>query len=157
MLHRLRPKLSYANVISTLALFVALGGSAYAIGAGTIGSREVRDNSLRARDINERDLRAVPRLYRRTSTVGVARGVIRPQQVDCRRGDVALSGGVNPVGHYQDPGVQLLQASPARRNGAAFGRKPPNAWRGVLRYGANGAAGSYGFEVYVICAATPRR
>lgn len=157
MLHRLREKLSYANVVATLALFVALGGSAYAIGVGAIGSREVRDDSLRARDIDERGLRALPGIYRRTRTVGVARGVLRSEQVDCKRGDVALSGGVNAVGHYRDPGVELLQASPARRGGGPFGAKPPNAWRGVLRYGTNGAAGSYGFEVYAICAAKPRR
>jgi hypothetical protein len=42
-------RLSYANVISTLALFIALGGTSYAVLA--VGSNDVIDNSLRSRDI----------------------------------------------------------------------------------------------------------
>ena len=30
LLHRLRDRLTYANVMSTLAVFIALGGSSYA-------------------------------------------------------------------------------------------------------------------------------
>jgi hypothetical protein len=40
---------SYANVVATLALFVALGGTSYAV--LHIGSNEVTNNSLRSRDI----------------------------------------------------------------------------------------------------------
>lgn len=46
---KLRSKLSYANVTATLALFVALGGSAYA--GLRIGSAEVVDGSILGRDI----------------------------------------------------------------------------------------------------------
>ena len=57
---RLRARLSYANVIATLALFIALGGTSYAV--LEIGSGDVVDNSLRSRDIRNggvlsRDLR----------------------------------------------------------------------------------------------------
>src|SRR3954453_833663 len=103
MLKRLRDKLSYANVVASLALFIALGGSAYAIGAGTIGSREVRDNSLRsrdvrtntltARDIDERTLRALPKVYSRSSLTPVALSPAgSSQSVSCKRGDIAVSG-----------------------------------------------------------------
>ena len=47
MFSKLRSRLTYANVVATLALFFALGGGAYA--AATIGSAQVIDNSLRAR------------------------------------------------------------------------------------------------------------
>src|ERR687898_1656240 len=97
-MRRLRENLTYANVVASLALFVALGGSAYAIGASTIGSREVRDNSLRPRDIDERRLHAQPRVYRRSVTIGVARGMAATRQVACAKGDVLLSGSVNPIG-----------------------------------------------------------
>jgi len=46
---RLLSHASYANVVATLALFVALGGSSYAV--LHIGSDEVADNTLRSRDI----------------------------------------------------------------------------------------------------------
>ena len=48
--------LTYANVVATLALFIAIGGSSYA--ALSLGSRDVADNSLRSRDIRNNDLRS---------------------------------------------------------------------------------------------------
>jgi hypothetical protein len=79
----LRPRLTYANVTATLALFVALGGGAYAataLPANSVGSRQLkknaivtakiknnavtgvklRDNSLAGADINESSLGKVP-------------------------------------------------------------------------------------------------
>lgn len=45
---KLRSRLTYPHVVSTLALFIALGGTAWAVGANTIGSRELKANSVRA-------------------------------------------------------------------------------------------------------------
>ena len=50
-----RSILSFANVVSVLALFVALGGSSYA--AMKIGSDEIADNSVRGRDIHKDSVR----------------------------------------------------------------------------------------------------
>ncbi len=147
-MRRLQQHLTYANVVATLALFVALGGSAYAIGAGTIGSREVRDNSLRPSDIDERRLRAQPRVYRRSVTFGIPRGTGAQRQVDCKRGDVLLSGSVNPIGNFRDPGIEQLYGAPAQGK---------HGYLGVFRYGAAGAAGSVGFQVNAVCADRPGR
>jgi hypothetical protein len=55
MLERIRSRLTYANVVATLALFIALGtGSAYA--ANTIGSSDVIDGSLTGADIQNESL-----------------------------------------------------------------------------------------------------
>jgi hypothetical protein len=64
---------NYANVTATLALIVALGGSAYAavhlgkdsvgarqIKAGAVRSAEVKDDSLTGKDIDESKLNQVP-------------------------------------------------------------------------------------------------
>jgi hypothetical protein len=52
MIHDLRKNLTYANVVATLALVLALaGGTAYA--ANTIGSSDVIDNSLRSADLRD--------------------------------------------------------------------------------------------------------
>jgi len=56
----LRRRLSYGNVVATLALFVALGGTSYAV--LHVSSDDVVDNSLRSRDVRNgtllsRDLR----------------------------------------------------------------------------------------------------
>lgn len=82
-MRRFRPRLTYANVTATLALFIALGGSGYAaitlprnsvgnrqlrrdavsaskIRPGAITSLRVRDRSLTGADINEGKLGKVP-------------------------------------------------------------------------------------------------
>ena len=64
MVGKLRSKLSYANVVATLGLFVALGGSAYAainlpansvtekaVAANAIGSAEIQKAAVRAPEI----------------------------------------------------------------------------------------------------------
>ena len=52
----LRRHLTYANVMGTVAVFVALGGTSYAV--LHIGSGDVTDNSLRSRDIRNGTLRS---------------------------------------------------------------------------------------------------
>lgn len=52
----IRDRLSYANVMATLAVFIALGGASYAairIPANSVGSRQVKDNSVRGKDIKD--------------------------------------------------------------------------------------------------------
>lgn len=49
MLSRLSARLSYANVVATLALFVALGGSSYAalnLPKASVGARQLKKNSV---------------------------------------------------------------------------------------------------------------
>lgn len=57
ILGRILPRLTYANVVATLALFIALGGTTYA--AVTITGANVRNNSLTGADIRNGSLRAV--------------------------------------------------------------------------------------------------
>ncbi len=65
---RFRRRLSYANVMSTLALFVALGGSSYAalsidgssIERRSIAAAKIKRNSITGREVRESRLR-VPR------------------------------------------------------------------------------------------------
>jgi hypothetical protein len=51
MLRRLRAALTYANVMATFAVFVALSGTAWA--AATITGRDVKDGSLSGRDVKQ--------------------------------------------------------------------------------------------------------
>ena len=73
MLARLRAKLSFANVVSVAALFVALGGSAYAVTTldrnsvkskhivnGQVKSADVANDGLTGTDVNESRLGRVP-------------------------------------------------------------------------------------------------
>lgn len=75
MLTRLRQRLTYANVVSTLALFIALGGSSYA--ALSLGGEDVRDGSLTGRDIKRNSLTGRQIKEARLGTVRRARNAAR--------------------------------------------------------------------------------
>jgi hypothetical protein len=47
----LRRKLSYANVVATIGLFIALGGSAYAIGQNSVGSKQIKPSAVKTSDL----------------------------------------------------------------------------------------------------------
>ena len=59
MLSRIRSRLTYANVMATVAVFIALGGSAYAaikitgknVKNGTLTGADVKNNSLTSKDV----------------------------------------------------------------------------------------------------------
>ena len=55
MAHWLRPRLTYANVVSTLCLFLVLGGGALA--AAHITGRDIVNGSVRSADIRNNDVR----------------------------------------------------------------------------------------------------
>ena len=84
MAARIRLRLSYANVVATLALFLALGGTSFAalsltgddIVDGTIGSRDVANNSLRGIDIENESIRGAEIRDRTLTASDIARGSI---------------------------------------------------------------------------------
>src|SRR5205814_10349755 len=79
VLHRLRKRLTYANVMSTLAVFIALEGSSYAaftINGASIKNRSISGNKLRHNTltgvhIKESALGRVPRAKRADSLGGL--------------------------------------------------------------------------------------
>lgn len=160
MLTRLRDKLSYANVVATLALFIALGGSAYAIGVGAIGSREIRDNSVRSRDvrsnsltgrdINERSLRVAPRVYVRDSQTTVTLSTSGSRHTtSCARGDGAVAGAATVDGDQLN--VRLVG------NAIRTSAGSPNAYLGIV-YGEPSAIGQRrNLNVTAVCIARARR
>jgi hypothetical protein len=46
---RIRNHLTFANVVSMIALFVALGGGAYALSRGEVKSRHIATDAVKAR------------------------------------------------------------------------------------------------------------
>jgi hypothetical protein len=50
MLAQIRTHLAH-NVVGYIALFVALGGTSYAVATGSIDSREIKNNSIRSKDV----------------------------------------------------------------------------------------------------------
>jgi hypothetical protein len=57
MRNKLVPCVSYSNVMATIAVFVALGGTSYAVATGSIDSREIKNNTVRSKDLRNGDVR----------------------------------------------------------------------------------------------------
>lgn len=60
MLHRLLSRLSYANVVATLALFIALGGTSYAalkLPKNSVGSTQIKTGAVHTGEIANRTIR----------------------------------------------------------------------------------------------------
>jgi hypothetical protein len=61
MIRRIRPRLTYANVIATLALFLALGGGAYAalkLPKNSVGSKQIKANAVNSSKVKDGSLLA---------------------------------------------------------------------------------------------------
>ena len=83
MIEAIRRRLTYANVMATLAVFIALGGSSYA--ALTITGRSVKNGSLTSRDIRRDTLGGSRIKESRLGTVRRARNADRLNGVTAER------------------------------------------------------------------------
>jgi hypothetical protein len=51
-----RPQLTYANVMSTIAVFLALGGTSYAVARNSVGNRELKRDAVTSSKIKDRSI-----------------------------------------------------------------------------------------------------
>jgi hypothetical protein len=112
---RMRLKLSYANVMSTLAVFIALGGTSYAtlqltgrdIRDGSLAGRDLRGNSLGGRPIKESRLGVVPRARNadRLDGVTAARLLVRCPDGTVPVSDVCVEESARPPAPYTGAAV----------------------------------------------------
>lgn len=179
MSRRIRSRLSYANVASTLALFVTLGGVSYAatalpsnsvgtsqlqnravtaskLAADVVTTRKVKDGSLRAQDFAQGQLPAGP-----TGPQGAkgdpgangANGANGATKVEVR--SAYLAGGTGQVScaaGEKATGGGITGDSIldiVNANEPSPNRGTPTGWRGSIRRA--GGAFSSG-TVYVVCA-----
>jgi hypothetical protein len=133
VLARVRSRLSFANVTSVLALFVALGGTAYAV--NTIGSDDVINDSLLSEDIKQETIAGHDI---RPNTIGpgrIADGSLGSQ--DIKNGSLAGADVANDSLTGSDISEQSLGEVPVA--GALRNLDPFR--RGTMRY-ASGASGA---------------
>lgn len=183
MIDRIRNRLSYANVVATVALFIALGGSSYAaltlprnsvgdnqIRAGAVRSSEVRDRSLRLRDLSldtRSSLRGQRGLAGPTGAQGVAgaAAVKYFAVVDASggfvRGNATSGGRAGAIGSYTVSfGAPVSACAYSATLGTSTGATSPpgrvtvnesGGGVGVQTYDAAGSPADLGFHLSVAC------
>jgi hypothetical protein len=108
VIDRLRRHISYANVMATVAVFIALGGSSYA--ALSLTGRDVKDGSLTQRDLKRNTLGGKRIKESRLGKVPRARNSDRLQGMGAARFLVRCPDGTVPV---SDVCVEVQARSPA--------------------------------------------
>jgi hypothetical protein len=102
MIHRLRERMTYGNVVATLALFVALGGTSYAavtLPRNSVGATQLRTGAVRSDEVKDRSL----------GVSDLSLGARRSLQ-----GQQGVPGPVGPQGPPGDPGGTIgTPGSPA--------------------------------------------
>jgi hypothetical protein len=129
---RLRSKLSFANVVASIALFVALGGGAYA--ASKVNSSEVANNTLKSVDLkNNKGVKGAD----------VAANTLTGSDID----EGSLSGvdqcpstAASRVGDVCYGGSQTTDWDAAERDCAAKGLRLPSIAESLLVVGAAGGS-----------------
>jgi type VI protein secretion system component Hcp len=103
MLPSILNRLTYANVASTVCLFIVLGGSAYA--TVSISGRDVRNGSLTSADVKDHSLRG--RDFKRGALRRGPQGPPGPQGAPGRDGAPApvVTYSEEPIGRLSLPGV----------------------------------------------------
>jgi hypothetical protein len=126
---RLRQRLTYANVMSTLAVFIALGGSSYAaltingsdIQNRSIPAKKLKRNSITGKEIRESRLNRVPRARRadRLGEFTAAQLRVRCPSDTFPIADVCVERTPRPASAYGSAVLQCAQvgtpAGPGRR------------------------------------------
>jgi hypothetical protein len=165
----LRPRLTYANVTATLALFVALGGGAYAataLPANSVGTKQLKNNAvvsakikrhtITGADINESTLSTVPSAkvadaatvaagldkvtFKTAPGTAPASSAANVATAKCDAGQHAIAGGVK----LDTPGIGVVNDSYPDANGTA--------WTAHIGNGSSGSsAAPLTFTVYAIC------
>jgi len=120
----IRNKLTFANVMASIAVFAVLGGSAYA--AAKIGANDIKKNAVRTKhikngEVGAADLGAVVR--RTESTAGTSSP--RTETVDCEPGEQVIAGG----GGIPSPGAaHTLARSEPLTNGWSVTAHGSGTW-----------------------------
>ena len=59
MLNRRRDRTTFANVMSVIAVFIAIGGSAWAVSKNSVGPKQIAPNAVRSSDVKNQAMKGV--------------------------------------------------------------------------------------------------
>jgi len=112
---KLRNRLTYANLMATVAVFIALGGGAYAISVGknTIKSKHIKDGQVSSADVRDNDLIGTDI---DEDTLQLRAGPAGPRGPKGDTGNPGVEGAAGPEGAPGPQGVQGAQGNPGLSN-----------------------------------------
>ena len=122
----MRPRITYANVVSTLCLFVVLGGTAWAVAANSVGTRQLKDRAVTTPKIRDRAV---------TQAKLAPVGAVRPVAFGSGWGDYGQ--GFARAGFFRDRSGLVHLLGVVRGSGPRIFRLP-RGWRpkgGARRFG----------------------
>jgi hypothetical protein len=180
MLGRLHRHLTYANVVATVALFVALGGSSYAaiklgknsvrsqniaprqvkrsdIGTGAVTSAKIEDYSLLPRDLKDNEAFRGPKGDKgdpggTNLKVRATAGTDRVT-ANCAPGEVATGGGAHSVDGFVDASAPASHPDAIFvPDGISYQGYTPTSWTAHADAG-DGSATPVDVTAWVVCAA----
>lgn len=111
MLCTLRSRLTYANTVASIALFVALGGGAYAatkLPAGSVGAKQIRPNAVTSAHVKNRSLLAED--FKLGQLPAGKAGAAGPAGPPGEQGTAGATGAIGPQG---PPGTSGPAVPPA--------------------------------------------
>jgi hypothetical protein len=109
MIARLRPRLTYANVMATIAVFIALGGGAYAankikLPKNAVGGKQIKKNAVTSKKVKNHTLKAEDAKAGQFALPGDLSGYL-PKGATAA--NAAALGGVGPGGFVKGGGRRL--------------------------------------------------
>jgi hypothetical protein len=116
VLRSIRSRLTYANVVASIALFVALGGGAYAaikLPAGSVGTEQIRKSAVRSAQVRNHSLLAADfKLGQLPTGPRGAQGAPGPQGAPGSQGAPGAQGATGPIGPQGEPGTGATAGAP---------------------------------------------
>jgi hypothetical protein len=153
-LAKLRARLTYANAMSTIAVFVALGGGAYAVTVprNSVGPKQLKANAVTGAKVKNRSLLAADFKRGQLSIGTAARAEDQDPPAAPSGTDVAKmtlttrsAGKVFVIGSLRDPFLTCAEAACSAQWGAYVDDKPvPNT--GITLSALPGESDGYSFN-----------
>ncbi len=81
----MRPKLTYANVVATLALFIALGGASYAafkLPKNSVGTKQLKNNAVTLKKIKKNAVNTAKIKKQAVTAAKVKKGTLTGKQIN---------------------------------------------------------------------------
>jgi len=144
MLRRVRANLTYANVMATVAVFLALGGGAYAaiqLPRNSVGAKQIKRNAVRSSEVKNRSLKRKD--FKKGQIPRGKRGKTGKTGATGPAGPIGPTGPTGPTGPRGLQGLEGDEGDPAPEMWALYNGSTILASEGVSSITNESITGQY--------------